>query len=161
MKQRLPTLTLAVSLAACGGARSRPPDQPPEEVEEPAAAQAAVRGEEASHESAPSPRRKGQVERADLNRVLDAGPGAFLARSEVKARVVKGQFHGWEIVRSPYPELDLKPGDVILSVNGTILEHPVDLERLWTDLRAANAIAVDVERGDKRFALRFAIDPQE
>jgi hypothetical protein len=160
MMQRLPTLTLALSLAACGS-RSRAPDQPLEQVEDPAAAQAVARGDETGHEAAQSPSRDGQVARADLNRLLDAGPGAFLARAEVKARVVKGQFHGWEVVRTPYPELDLRPGDVILSVNGSILEHPVDLERLWTDLRAANAIAVDVERGEKRFALRFSIVPQE
>jgi S1-C subfamily serine protease len=104
-------------------------------------------------------RRSGQVSRADLNQVLDAGPGAFLARAEVKARLVKGQFHGWEVIRTPYPDIDLVAGDVLLAVNGRVLEHPVDLEQLWNDLRAAKAIDVDVERGGSRFALRFTVVP--
>jgi hypothetical protein len=35
----------------------------------------------------------------------------------------------------------------------------VDLERLWRDLRAANAIDVDVDRGGRKFALRFSVVP--
>jgi S1-C subfamily serine protease len=158
------TLAMALAavpaMAACG---SRTPEsgQPGEVIEEPAAPA------ELAEETAPAaggatqkgPRRNGEVARADLNRVLDAGPGAFLGRAEVKARLVKGQFRGWQVVRAPYTEIDLVPGDVVLAVNGRALEHPVDLERLWSDLRAANAIDVDVERSGQRFAIRFAVVP--
>ena len=146
----------AVALAACGS--RAPPQQPGEQVEEPDDARAAAAESAPGADSATSPR-EGKIARADLNRVLDAGPGAFLARTEVKARLAKGQFRGWQVVRSPYAKIDIVPGDVVLSINGRTLEHPVDLERLWRDLRAANAIDVDVDRGGRKFALRFSVVP--
>jgi hypothetical protein len=147
----------AIALAACG-AHAPPADPVTEEVEDPNAARTAATETARNAKSTPTPH-GGQIARVDLNRVLDAGPGAFLARTEVKARVVKGQWTGWQVVRSPYAQIDLVPGDVVLAVNGRTLEHPVDLERLWRDLRAANTIAVDVDRGGRRFALRFAVVP--
>jgi S1-C subfamily serine protease len=147
----------AIALAACG-AHAPPTDPGSEELEDPNAARTASTETAKDAKSVPSPH-GGQIARVDLNGVLDAGPGAFLARAEVKARVVKGQFSGWQVVRSPYAQIDLVPGDVVLAVNGRTLEHPVDLERLWRDLRAANTIAVDVDRGGRRFALRFAVVP--
>lgn len=146
----------AVALAACGS--RAPPAQGVEQVEEPDDARAAAAESAPGADSATSPR-DGKIARADLNRVLDAGPGAFLARTEVKARLDKGQFRGWQVVRSPYEKIDIEPGDVVLSINGRTLEHPVDLERLWRDLRAANAIDVDVDRGGRKFALRFSVVP--
>ncbi len=148
---------LAAVAAACGG-RSPPPETA-EDVEDPAEARA-VGEPEAGAPASGSPRRGGEVARVELNQVLDAGPGAFLARGEVKVRLVKGQFGGWRVVRTPFPDIDLVAGDVLLSVNGRRLEHPVDLERLWSDLRAANTIDVDVERRGQRFALRFAVVPK-
>ncbi|HWM84783.1 MAG TPA: hypothetical protein VNO33_03070, partial [Kofleriaceae bacterium] len=86
-----PALTALALAGACS--RTPPPDQPVEQVEDPSAARAA---EGAAESTSP---RAGEIARADLNRVLDAGPGAFLARTEVKARLVKGQFRGWQVVR--------------------------------------------------------------
>ncbi len=147
----------AVALAACGS--RAPPENPGvEQVEEPDDALAAS-AETAPGADATTSSRDGKIARADLNRVLDAGPGAFLARAEVKARLDKGQFRGWQVVRSPYTKIDIVPGDVLLSINGRTLEHPVDLERLWRDLRAANAIDVDVDRGGRKIALRFSVVP--
>lgn len=151
---KLTTYALAIGVALAGCGPRVQPAQPGEEIEDPGAPRA-----EPDPAAPTAARRTGEVARADLNHVLDAGPGAFLGRAEVKARLVKGQFHGWEVVRSPYPDIDLVVGDVVLSVNGRVLEHPVDLERLWNDLRAANAIDVDVERGGRRFALHFAVVP--
>ena len=151
-------LTLALVVPAACGSRAPPANPGVEQIEDPEAARTAAA--ESGPESKTEPSRQGgEIARADLNRVLDAGPGAFLARTEVKARLVKGQFRGWQVVRSPYTQIDLVPGDVVMSVNGRTLEHPVDLERLWRDLRAANAIEVDVDRGGRRFALRFAVVP--
>jgi S1-C subfamily serine protease len=146
----------ALALAACGSAP--PASSGVEQVEQPDDAREAAAESAPGADSATSPR-DGKIARADLNRVLDAGPGAFLARAEVKARLDKGQFRGWQVVRSPYSKIDIVPGDVLLSINGRTLEHPVDLERLWRDLRAANAIDVDVDRGGRKFALRFSVVP--
>jgi hypothetical protein len=104
-------------------------------------------------------RRRGEIRRADLERVLEAGPGRLLARIEVKARVSGGRFIGWEVVRNPWDDVDLVAGDVILSVNGRTLEHPLELKVLWDDLRKANAIAVEADRKGEKLRLDFTIVP--
>lgn len=123
---------------------------------EPASAPAA-----AAKKTAPArPRRRsGEIARADLERVLEAGPGRLLARVEVKASVTGGRFIGWEVVRNPWDDVDLVAGDVILSVNGRTLEHPLELKVLWDDLRKANAIAVEVNRKGEKLRLDFSIVP--
>src|SRR5690606_19740584 len=73
------------------------------------------------------------LSRAEVDRVLDAGQGRFLSTFEVKARVVQGAFRGWELVRTPWPTIDLRPGDVVLEVHGRTLEHPLELNLLWND----------------------------
>jgi S1-C subfamily serine protease len=145
---------------ACGG-QSHGADQPLIDPEDPDVS-GARRGE--PQEGAPvdvtpeGPKvRGGTIARADLDRVLDAGKGQFLATVEVKAHVVNGGFGGWEVVRTPYAEVDLRAGDVVLSVNGRALEHPLDFNLLWEDLRKADAIAVEVDRGGERFSLEFVI----
>jgi type II secretory pathway component PulC len=91
--------------------------------------------------------------------VLEAGPGRLLARVDVKASVTGGRFIGWEVVRNPWDDVDLVAGDVILSVNGRTLEHPLELKVLWDDLRKANAIAVEVDRKGEKLRLDFTIVP--
>lgn len=146
-------------LAACAE-RTPPPDEPLLDLDD------ARRGEPASataEKKAAAPavprRRKGEIPRAELERVLEAGPGRLLARVPVKAKVTRGRFNGWEVVRSPWREVDLVAGDVILTVNGRTLEHPLELKVLWDDLRKANAIAVEVDRKGEKFGLEFAIVP--
>jgi S1-C subfamily serine protease len=143
----------ALGLLGCGGAR--PMDATPlgDELAEPAATV-----------DAPAPAaprlRSGTIDRADLDAVLDDGIGRYLATFEVRARVVEGHFAGWIVVRSPRPDLDLDPGDVVVSVNGHALERPLELEALWLELRSAEAVVVEVERLSERFELSFAVVSQ-
>lgn len=153
MTRMLAAWALTACLGACGG-RSSDPAAPGEAASDPAPAPELAPGGPIGR-----PVRQGTVSRGEVDRVLDAGPGAFLGRTEVKARLDKGAFRGWEVVRPPFPEVDLVAGDVVLAVNGRALERPGDLEQLWTDLRAADAIEVSVERDGKRFTLRFAVVP--
>jgi hypothetical protein len=108
-------------------------------------------------DAAPPRVREGTIDRAALDRVLAGGPGRLLATVEVRARVVKRTFSGWEVVRAPWPEVDLVPGDVVLLINRRTLERPLELESLWGELRTADAIVAEVERGPERFTLRFAV----
>ena len=154
-------LAIAVALGACGGPGpdpAAPDDGRLLDLEDPETTGRAA-PDRADAETAPAAprRREGTIARADLDRVLDAGPGRFLARVEVKARSSEGRFTGWEVVRSPWAHVDLQPGDVVLRVNGRSLEHPLELKLLWEDLRRAPAIEAQVERGGERFALRFTI----
>ena len=151
MRRAIAAWALTACLGACGG-RSPESAAPGEAAADPAPALAPAG-------PIGRPVRQGTVTRGQVDRVLDAGPGAFLGRTEVKARLDKGSFRGWEVVRPPFPEVDLVAGDVVLAVNGRALERPGDLEQLWTDLRAADAIEVSVERDGKRFTLRFAVVP--
>ena len=158
---------LGLTLASCAE-RTPPPDEPMLDLDdagraEPASAPGAGarKGEEKEQEKAPAvPRRRtGEIQRAELERVLQAGPGRLLARVRVKANVTGKRFNGWEVVRIPWPSVDLVAGDVVLAVNGRTLEHPLELKVLWDDLRKANAIAVEVDRKGEKFALTFDIVP--
>jgi S1-C subfamily serine protease len=146
------TLALAASLglAACGG--STPP---PDGVQAPAPIDAGP-----PPDAAPIvPRREGTVPRAALEAVLAAGPGRFLGTLEVRARLVGRRFTGWEVVRAPWPDVDLAPGDVVVAVNRRTLERPLELQSLWAELATAPEVVAEVERGEERFALRFALEP--
>lgn len=154
-------MLVLVSVLGCG-ARSTGADEPLIDPEDPDVSGA--RREGGAQEGAPAdvapegPRvRAGTIARKDLDGVLDAGQGRYLSTVEVKARVVDGAFGGWEVVRTPYADVDLRAGDVVLSVNGRSLEHPLDLDLLWKDLRKADAITVEVDRAGDRFSLEFVV----
>lgn len=155
----------ALVAAAANGcaAQTPPPDRPLIDTDDPTAAPDSARQAEAPPAAEPpaplARRRAGEVARDQLDRVLRKGPGAFLATVEVRAHLVAGSFAGWEVVRSPFAEVDLLPGDVVLSVNGHTLEHPLDLQALWRELAAADAIRVEVARAGQRFALTFKVLP--
>lgn len=152
-------LALLLLLAGCAE-RTPPPDEPMVDLDDDPRAE--PRSQPAAEKKAVPivpRRRKGEIPRADLDRVLEAGPGRLLARVEVKASVTGGRFIGWEVVRNPWADIDLVAGDVVLSVNGRTLEHPLELKVLWDDLRKANAIAVEVNRKGVKFGLEFAIVP--
>jgi type II secretory pathway component PulC len=151
-------IALLLVLAACAE-RTPPPDEPMIDLDDDGRAEPASPPAAAKNKVAPARRRSGEIPRADLERVLAAGPGRLLARVEVKASVTGGRFIGWEVVRNPWDDVDLVAGDVILSVNGRTLEHPLELKVLWDDLRKANAIAVEVDRKGEKLRLDFTIVP--
>ncbi len=109
-----------------------------------------------SREPAP-PSESGIVRRADLNAVLDAGIGRFLARVEVEAMLVNDRFQGWRIVRFYAEGIDLLPGDVVVAVNGHRCERPDDLGDLWESLRFSKEIVVELLRGEARRELHFRV----
>jgi S1-C subfamily serine protease len=163
MDVRALALGIGLTLAACAE-RTPPPDEPMVDLDdaeraEPASGTGARKP--AAKETSPAvPRqRTGEIQRTELDRVLAAGPGRLLARVQVKANVSGKKFIGWEVVRVPWPAVDLLAGDVVLAVNGRTLEHPLELKVLWDDLRKANAIAVEVDRKGEKFALKFDIVP--
>lgn len=155
-------LALAAALLAGCAERTPPPDEPMLDLDDGARAEPASAPAAAAPAAEPPPverRRRGEIQRAALDEVLAAGPGRLLRRVAVKASVKGGRFKGWEVVRSPWREVDLVAGDVVLAVNGRTLEHPLELKVLWDDLRKASTIAVEVDRKGQKFALEFAIVP--
>ena len=138
---------LLVFVCACGGSSPPPPSEPliTEEMVPPPAAL--------------PPRPAAPVlTRTALNSALDAGPGAFLARVDVRAARAAGRFAGWEIVSLwPNARIELRPGDVVLAVNGRTLERPESLPSLFKELRAAREVVVDYRRGLERLEARFPV----
>lgn len=106
--------------------------------------------------------RRGSIPRAALNTVLDRGPGAFLRNLSIKPRFHEHRFAGWEIValtpgELPLEQIDLRPGDVVASVNGRPIVRPRHLSDLWVELRSADAIVIRVQRSGEPFDLYFQV----
>jgi hypothetical protein len=164
-------ITLAAALAACGPKVAPPPvaadldlapraagDPPPREPSPPPPPARPV---------APPGKglRSGTIARVRLLAVLDAGPPAFLRQLEVAPRMSGDRFVGWELVQlvdreGPLADVDVAPGDVLLSVNGRPVSRPDELQLVWDSLRTANELTAQLWRGDTQLVLAFAIEPR-
>lgn len=165
-------LLLSVGLAllpvvACG---PRPlPEDPPLYVDDPAA------GRERGDEGAPRPATleepappaatiaTGTIAHAELVAVLEAGPAVFLGKIAPEPSFVGGRFAGWRVGRVPrgtggFGGVDLKPGDIVLKVNGKTCERPEGFQELWDALRFADRLIIEVDRDGKAHRLDFAIE---
>jgi len=150
------TFLCVLLVAACGGA-----DVPVNQVSSPSAP-AEMDAEPAPVASAPPMDVAPALTRTDLQQVLDAGPGAFLARFEVRAYFAGKRFSGWELLGFAEPTSRLAasgllPGDVVTKVNEHTLERPEQLQELWDDLRQAPSIVVSGLREGAPFELRFDV----
>ena len=110
----------------------------------------------------PAGLRRGTIERAALDAVLDRGPGSFLGGFEVAPHFRGERFAGWSIVRflesgRSLGSVDLRPGDVVMKVNGYTIARPRHLQELWLELRISQAIVVQAEREGQPFELRFDV----
>jgi S1-C subfamily serine protease len=151
---RMIILAAAVALfAGCGGGAAE--TTPPERAEAPPP-------EPAPEERPPPPAVEGEIARAELDAVLDAGLGRFLQGVITEPHLEDGHFVGFRLV-SLYPDdermraVDLVPGDVITSVNGQPIERPEQALRVWSSLRVASELLVDYRREGEERQLRFAI----
>src|SRR6188768_3802814 len=90
--------------------------------------------------------RAGTIARDKLIAVLDAGPGSFLRQFEVTAKMSGQRFVGWELVQlvgsqtNPLYDIDLVPGDVLLTINGKMIARPDQLQTIWENLRTADTV---------------------
>ncbi len=152
MAARLPLVSALVSLIllACAGGQSEA-EAPESEPPPPAVAP-------------PPPAEHGPpgvVERPALVRFLDAGFPRFLQMVEVEPSLENGQFRGWTIVALHPPEfwqgVDLKPGDVVTSVNGMPLERETEAFDAFQAMRGASRISVSYSRGGKPRSLELQV----
>lgn len=154
-------LVFLAALAFACAARSAHLDlPPPEEPDDPLA--------ELSPDAAPrlvppvAAPAANPLTRSELQSVLSLGPSAFLQGIRVKPTFLGKRWGGWEIV-SFWPDdprfgaVDLRPGDVVESVNGMRLERPEELWELWDSLTRVPSLNVTyVRRGVPR-TLSFPI----
>ena len=110
--------------------------------------------------------RSGTIARDKLVATLDAGPGSFLRQFEVTARMSGDRFVGWELVQlvgtqeNPLYDVDLVPGDVLLSINGQVIARPDQLQTVWDGLRTADTVTAQLWRGQTKLTLEFAVEPK-
>jgi hypothetical protein len=101
------------------------------------------------------------LRRADVVNVVDAGFGSFLGRVQVEPSLDAGRFRGWTIVELLPAEfwqtVDLKPGDVVTSVNGMPLEREMEAWAAFESLKTANELAVSYYRAGAERKLAYRI----
>jgi type II secretory pathway component PulC len=135
------------STAAAGGAR---PVTPP-----PAAS--------ANASSAPLPTPAGKLRRAAVLQTISAGLGSFLqyVSFDVDHPVLRDhKFFGFRIAQlngDGWKGIDLRPGDIVTSVNGFPIERPEQAMEAFESTAVASEVRVDYERAGEMRALRLAI----
>jgi type II secretory pathway component PulC len=102
------------------------------------------------------------IRRSAVQEALSAGPGAFLDRLAVDEHPVflSGRFHGFRIAAlrgDTWVGVDLRPGDVVVRVNGFSIEHPEEAAEAFYSLRVASELRVEYERDGEPRELRFGI----
>ncbi|MAQ19591.1 MAG: hypothetical protein CMN30_32915 [Sandaracinus sp.] len=149
---RTASVLILVALAsACGG--STPP---PERASAPPPA------DEPAPPTYASPVTSGAIARADLDPVLDGGPGRFLQGVELEPHMDGNDFVGHRIVRL-YPDdprfasLALQPGDTVTRINGQRIERPEHFAEVWSSLRVASQLLVEYLHDGEPHELRFDI----
>ena len=95
---------------------------------------------------------RGCIERAELDRVLLAGPQAFIRNLEVSPALLAGKFVGYRIEEifpgdPRFAGVDLHPGDVILRINRARIERPGQFMKVWESLKVASELCLDYVRG--------------
>lgn len=142
-----------LALSACGA----------DSGQEPASGPLTVGGETPTEAPAPVERVvSGEIARADLVPILDAGFGRFLQGVDTEPHLSDGAFVGFRL-RSLYPaderfqRIDLTSGDTIIAVNGQSIERPEHALQVWNSLRVASELMVEYLREGERREIRFAI----
>jgi S1-C subfamily serine protease len=103
------------------------------------------------------------LRRSQVRAVVAGGLGLFLQKVTLDDEPVRkdGRFHGFRIAAFPDPALfrgvDLRPGDVIVRINGMPIEHPEEALEVFRSLDAASELKVDYERGGEARQLKVPI----
>lgn len=122
-----------------------------------------ARPEPAPAAPAPIPVSDGTLSRGELDAVLDAGIPAFLAKVETEPETADGRFVGFRIVSffpgdARFAAGPVRVGDVVLAVNGLVIERPEHLFRVWQELRVASGLDIDILRGGRPERLSYPIE---
>ncbi len=104
------------------------------------------------------------LRRSDLDGVLAQGLGSFLQRVELDGRPVLakgGAFRGFRIAAlhgdAFWHGVDLKPGDVVTSVNGFPIERPEQAQVAFDSLQVSSELRVAYERNGSPRELVYTI----
>lgn len=149
---------LALLFAAACSASPRVENPSPFDEDDPAALPAdAGAARDAAADAATAAATPETIDAAELERVLDAGPGTYRGAIEIEAVTEGERLRGWRIARWDVAWSGLRVGDVVLEVNGVAVVRPDDLARLWAALRGAEAVVIRVERSGVERVLRYPV----
>src|SRR5271166_6011126 len=144
-------LTLVLGLGGCGGAEAVPvpASAPPTARVAPPAAGPAVD--------------EHKLLRSAIRDAVSMGLGAFLQHLTVDDQPVRvgGKFHGFRIATLAdggfWGGVDLRPGDVVTSVNGLPIERPEQAQTAFESLEVSSELRVTYDRDGQPRELVFAI----
>jgi type II secretory pathway component PulC len=152
MTKLLAIATLTALAVGCGGAATQT-----EIVETDISTQI-----ESTRVEEPEPAAPGTIKRAQLDEFLAGGPAPILALVVTEPYRERGRFVGFRIVSFTQGEpaaIDLRPGDVILAVNGRRIERPEHYFEVFEALKQADAISFDLRRDGTDQQLVYPIVP--
>jgi type II secretory pathway component PulC len=145
------TCLIGLLVLSCGGSAQEaeaPPKAPP-----PAPAPQAS----AKPPAAPP----GTLLRKDVVGFINGGIARFLQMVEVEPSLENGKFKGWNLVALQPPEfwqnVDLKPGDIVTSVNGMPIERETEAYDAFQAVRGAEKLSVSYLRAGKPRLLEYRI----
>lgn len=143
-------IVLLLGGVLAGGCGGRDADFPDQASPVPTAAQ---------DKAGPPP---GSLWRSDVLTIVDAGLGRFLQRVDVEPSFdAKGKFQGFRILSLHPPDfwdgVDLRPGDVILQVNGQKIERETEAFSAFEGLKTAEELRVHYLRNGQERTLSYSI----
>lgn len=154
---RVRVAAFAALLASCGAPEIAPegPGTEPTAVTEAPVRSGMQSGAQASgaQPMVAEPRKPLAVSRAQLDRVLTAGPGRLLQQVPVEPSFAPGhKFVGFRLLSlwqddPQVARFGVQAGDVLVSVNGVRIVRPDDLLAVFTKLKTAVVLQVQVFRG--------------
>jgi len=97
------------------------------------------------------------IDQEALLEVLDRGPAAYSKSVMIEAVLVDGALRGWKVTRWDVAWPGLRRGDVVVDVNGVVIQKPDDLMALWDILRQTSEIAIRLESESGEEIRRFAV----
>jgi type II secretory pathway component PulC len=152
---------IVVVLVGCGAAQKGEPKASKPLIDESEyTSEEAVPEATAPMEETTSPLPPGAILRADLQAVLAAGPAALLQQVVTEPVRENGKFVGFRIAkfaRSAPTVIDLRPGDVILTVNGRKIERPENYFQVFEELQVASELRFKLLRDNEITTLRYPI----
>jgi type II secretory pathway component PulC len=101
-----------------------------------------------------------ELKRADVKTAINRGLGVFLQNVMVEdyPAMKDGRFYGFRLkALNPDWGVDLRPGDVIVRVNGQVIEHPEEADAALRSLEKAPSLKIDYEREGKMRTLELPI----
>jgi type II secretory pathway component PulC len=106
----------------------------------------------------------GQISKAQLTQTVSKGAQQFIAGLQVRPVMEGKRFRGFELtgIRPQSPlagSVHIRPGDVIISVNGAPVERPDQFMKLWDALPTAKQDDVKLRRAGHALVYRWTITP--